>query len=219
MAELNLVEPVLHIRPDDPEGVEKLATKVKNEGLYKFPIIFPSPRIPIDDFEPAVLLLINLNATAKGNTTLLHQRDQQSIKVHGMLKEDLLYVKPICIGNYELIGKSGFDPSFLPVAHGVAPTAVIKRIVRGPGMNTVKVMLEKAAGEEREIRESRIYTVYVFDVQTGALLRVGCSSTDSRKLLVPNVTFLTPFDYAVSIKNAAGENELSARMEFTLTKS
>ena len=219
MADLNLVEPVMHVRPDDPEGVEKLGTKVKNEGLYQFPLIFPTPKIPIDDFEPAVVLLNDLNATAKGNTNLLRQRDQQSITVHGMLKENLLYVKPICIGNYELIGKSGFDPSFLPVAHGVAPQAVIKRIVKGPGMNTVKVMLEKASGEEKNKKESRIYTVYVFDVQTGALLRVGCSSTDSRKLLVPNVTIMTPFDYAVSIKNAAGENELSAKMEFTLTKS
>ena len=219
MVELNLVEPVMHVRSDDPEGVEKLATKVKNEGLYKFPLIFPSPKIPIDDFEPAVTLLNNLNATAKGNTNLIQDRNEQCIKVYGMLKENLLYAKPICIGNYDLIHKSGFDPSIPPSAHGYAPQAVIKKIVKGQGMNTVKVMLAKAAGEEISKKESRIYTVYVFEVLTGTLLRVGCSSTDSRKLIVPNVTFMTPFDYAVSIKNAAGENELSAKMEFTLTKS
>ena len=208
----------MHIRPDDPEGVET-RHKTPKEGLYVNTTEFPNPKVDKDVFEPAVTLLNNLIAGSKGNTNMLHERNQQSILVYGYMKENLLYVKPICIGNYELINKSGYDPSFLPVAHGLAPTAVIKKVVKGPGMNTAKVMLAKADGEEKQKRESRIYTVYVYDAQTGALVRVGCSSTNSRKLLVPNVTFGTAFDYSVSIKNAAGENELSSKIKFTLTES
>lgn len=219
MTTLNLVEPVMHVRPEDPAGVAKLGLKLLNEGLYKNTTEFPNPKVAKNDFETAVTLLNNLIAAAEGNTNMLHERNQQSIKAHGMMKENLLYVKPICIGNYELINKSGYDPSFLPVAHGLAPQAVIKKIVKGPGMNTVKVMLMKAAGEEINKKESRIYTVYVFDAQTGALLRVGCSDTNSRKLIVSNVTFMTQLDYAVSIKNAAGENELSSKVKYTLTDS
>jgi hypothetical protein len=217
MAKAKIVEPVMHVEATDFEGVEKLGTKLINTGLYFNTTDFPNPTIALTDFKPEVLLLNNLIAAAKGNTAILKQRDEQSVVVHSLIKQDLMYVKPICIGDYTLINKSGFDPSIPAAAHPLAPKAVIKKIVKGPGFNTIKVMLVKASGEEALKRENRSYIVLVYEINTGKLLRTGCVSTNSRKLLVPEVPLMTPFDYVVAIQNAAGINEPSAKMKFTLT--
>jgi hypothetical protein len=217
METLNLEEPVMHVRPDDFIGVEKLGTKLITVGLFVNTVEFPNPKVPLVDFNPAVTKLHNLTASSKGNTNILQDRDEQCLLVYGMMKENLMYVKPICIGNYDLIHKSGYDPSIMPSAHTLAPQAVIKKIVKGPGMNTVKIMLVKATGLEKNKRESRSYIVMVFDVETGKLLRTGCVSTNSHKLLVTDVEIMKPFDYSVAIQNAAGINELAGKVKFTLT--
>jgi hypothetical protein len=217
MAKAKVVEPVMHVVANDCENVEKLGTKLINEGLYFNTTEFPTPKIPLSEFKPEVLLLNDLIASAKGNTALIKQRDDQSVKVHGLMKQDLMYVKPICIGSYALITKSGFDPSIPASAHPLAPKAVIKKIIKGPGFNTIKVMLVKGSGEEAKKKENRSYIVLVYELNTGKLLRTGCTNTDSRKLLVPDVIPMTTFEYAVVIQNAAGLNEPSAKMKFTLT--
>ena len=211
-----IVEPVMHVSADDPEGVEKLATKLLTEGLYANPTEFPDPKIAELTFSTDNGKLTDLIASAKGNTAILKMRNEQSELVHANIKANLGYVKPICTGNYELIKKSGFDPSIIPSAHALAPKAVIKKIVKGPGFNTVKVMLVKGTGLELNKRESRSYIVYLFDMETGKLVRTGCSNTDSRKLIVPDVPFNTAFNYSVAIQNAAGLNEPSEKMKFTL---
>ncbi len=217
MVALNLVEPVMHVRPDDFIGVEKLGTKLINVGLYVNQTEFPTPKVALGDFKSAVTKLHDLTASAKGNTNILEDRDEQCLLVYGMMKENLMYVKPICIGNYELIHKSGFDPSDMPTAHTLAPQAVIKKIVKGPGMNTVKIMLVKGTGLEKNKKENRSYLAMVFDDETGKLIRTGCVSTDSRKLIVEEVELMKPFLYSVAIKNAAGINELASKVRFTLT--
>jgi hypothetical protein len=217
MVASTIVEPVMHTDKDDPIGVEKQGFRVINTGMFAYSSDFVNIPILKTVFEPKVQLLHTLNDTCKGNSNLIQQRNDQAKIVYVDLGILLMYAKPICKGDVVLTQKSGFDSNIIPSAHPLAPQAVIKKIVKGPGFKTIKVMLVKASGDELQKRESRTYIVYVFDKEDGEPIKIGCVNNDSRKLFIENVPSMTQLWYAVAIKNAAGINELSGKVRYTLT--
>ncbi len=216
MTVIILYEPVLHCDGRDSSEVYALGVKMIN-GVYYYDGIFPEPTVTRAVFEPSLEKLKNLITVAKGNHDKILERNAQSAVVFGYIKQLLIYVKPICGNEIELINKSGFDSNNPKSPHGLADKAVIKRIVRGVDPHTAKVMLAKLTGLEKHKREARTFTVYVFDSMETEEYKIGCVESDSHKLIVKNVPYLIAKYYAVGIQNAAGKNELSDKIKFTLT--
>ena len=211
------IEPVLHCTSREFDKVYNLGVKLLNEGVYYNTVTFPAVPVLQVDFETDNNKLRDLIAVAKGNTDKTDERNAQSIEVHKLLKSILNYAKAVCGDDIEKINLSGFDPSDDPTPHSKAPQAVIKRIEKYSEPHSVKVMLEPAEGLESEKQEVRTYVVRVFNYMETEEYREGCSTTDSRELIVRNVPYLMAQYYAVIIINAAGANELSGKLKFTLT--
>ena len=209
-------EPVLHCDGTDPSAVAILAARLVI-GLYFYVLIFLDPPIAKADFELALAKLNLLISEAQGNHRKKLECAAQCAIVFAMIKQLLGFAKPICGNDIELINKSGFDSSLVASPHPLADKASVRKIIKGADPHTIKVMLAKFTGLTRYKKETRTYTVYVYDSMETEVFKIGCSETNSRKLIVSDVPFLTPKYYAVGILNAAGKNEKSDRVKFTLT--
>jgi len=101
-----------------------------------------------------------------------------------------------------------------PVVHGLADTAVIKRVER-VNSTSARIMLEKKTGGKKATQEKRTYIVYQSSDPDFATKTQVLITSDSRKLIVTGLTPKTDYYFAVSIVNASGENELSGRTKYT----
>ena len=217
MSPSTLYEAVMHCIKTNCQAVYFLGKKLITQGIYHNTTTFPNPEVEEEDFEPELTKLGNLITEAEGNSNKILERDAQSAVVHALMAKNLPYVNKIADHNITIINLSGYDSNVIPSSHPVAEKAVIKNIIKGTQPHTVKIMIEKIGGEEIHKKERRTYIVYVFADMTTEVSEIGCTVTDSRKMIVENVPYLTAKYYAVVIMNAAGKNEMSARRKFTLT--
>jgi hypothetical protein len=146
MASTRPFEPVIHCAAEEPQAVYNLANRVLTLGIYVNTTLFPVTGIPVSQtvFSTAVTKLGNLISQAKGNTSLITQRDTQSVLVHGYLIQLRKYASPICANNTTNIGMSGFDASDEPMPVVVPPEPVIKKVTEGKVAGTYKVHIERA---------------------------------------------------------------------------
>ena len=216
MSKKHVYEPVLHCDGRYPNKVISLSNKLMG-GVYYNTGIFEHPTVVKSVFLQAKLKLEKLNTEAKRNNDLMGERNTQCALVFEYIKQLLSYVKPICGNDIKKINKTGFDANYIRKAHPIFSKAVIKKVVKGIDPHTVKVMLAMLEGSEKHKKGGHTYIVCVFDSMETEEFRVGCIESDSRALIVDEVPFLIAQYYAVGIQNAAGKNELSAKVKFTLT--
>ncbi len=217
MCPLLLYIAVMHCEKTEFKAVYFLAQKLLSKGVYFNTTTFTDNPVLKATFEAATEKLGGLISAAKGNTAKRKERDEQSVVVFNYMFEELPYVNKVADHNITIINLSGFDSNVLPTAHPLAPKVVIKDIVKGTQPHTAKVKIGKLGGEEIYKKEKRTYLVYVFADITTEMFDIGCAVTNSRKMIVENVPYMVTKYYAVVILNAAGKNEMSAKMKFTLT--
>jgi hypothetical protein len=216
MVPLNEVEPTIGCNPYEPDTVVKRGLFLISDGMYTHLTLFTDIPEDVDTFTADVNKLANLDAEAKGNTQKKDERDEFSFTVYKRIRNNYLYIKPICIGSIDKINQSGFPPNNAAAPHTLAPKAVIKEIVKGPDPHTVKVKLMRTKGGTKGKKEARTYIVQVRDTNDTETFKIGAMTTNSTKLIVKDVTFSKVQWYSVVILNTAGSNEGSSSLKFTL---
>jgi hypothetical protein len=147
MASSHPVEAVLHCRKDQPNNVFQLAMRLL-KGLYTHSGTFINPSVSKVNFETETGKLSQLIVGAKGNHSVKLLRDAKAIEVFGLCKELLIYVKPICKENVELINLSGFNINRQPVKILVPLEPSISKIVKTGTLNTYRIILLKKQSSE-----------------------------------------------------------------------
>lgn len=143
MASKKPTEPVLHSDKIDYSQNIFRGGKLLNKGIYTNVTTFTTPPVTLADFKAAVDKLIALASQAMNDTTMTTQRDAQSLIVHGMLTENLGYVKTVANHDPITISLSGFDGTAVAVKGQAPDQPIIKKIVEGKVAGTYKVILVK----------------------------------------------------------------------------
>lgn len=216
MAEIFKPEPVMHCTADECVSVYNLSKNLIESGMYKNLVEFPAIPEDVLTYTADIVLLGNLLVSSKGNTNLLEDRDAQAIVVFNKTWNNLRYAKIVCGNVIHLIHLSGFPSSEAPVAATVPITREIKTIIKGFEAATVRIVLEPATGTEKEKKQRKTYVVLVFATETSQEQILGCTSSNSTKLICKNVPDAVGKYYKVLIQNAAGTNEMGTRKKFTL---
>jgi len=216
MKKQQIIKAVAHLKRTQYALINELGDRIILKGIYFNVLIYGTPTVSLADF--TAQLKSAVDAVALGEKGIdLANRDLQSELLFKMIKKLLNYVNGLYEGDEVNLLKSGFDVNFPSAPHGVAPEPVIKSIVKGTDPHTIKVNLAKFTGPSNVKVEKRTYFVRIYSDESTESFKPGCSSTNSRKLILTNVPFLNALFYTVIIQNTAGFSVESARRKFTLT--
>jgi hypothetical protein len=210
---------VLGVSKTDYDGINNAADR-EIQGAYVEVVLFPNMPLTEVIFKAAWQASVEATAAAKdGGKTAITIRNKRSAELYSMMVDkNIPYFNTLYKGDREKLLKSGSNVSDEFVPHSLLQKLIITSIKKGPGDKTVKINIKFGSDEARSKKGTLIFTVYVFDSADSTTGRVGCRSTNSRKLLVSNVPLMTAQYYAVTVQNAAGENELCGKVRFALTE-
>ncbi len=216
MSTTDSIRAVLHLDNRDYEAINKLAYIILTKGIYFNIALFITPSIAELDFRNQYNASCNAVAAAD-NGGSKSARKVESRKMHKMLKKLMNYTNDLYEDDAVSLLKSGFELNLQPSPHPRPNQLIIKKIVAGADMGTVKIYLQPLSGLEIHLKEKRTYIVYVFADSETLEFRIGHTGTDSREIIIENVPLMTRQYYAITATNAAGESMLSNRVKFTLT--
>ena len=213
-----IYEPILDTDGTNPVEVLRTANRILNPGAYKNATDFPNMPHAQVDFSKEVSDLTTLDANSKGNANNLLLCGVQCGVVFNMIKDIFVYCYPLCLNKPEMIIKSGFFSNSPATKHNVLGPVVIKSIAAGNEPGTIKIMIDQLEGDQKSLSAAKTYLVYVYNDMTTDAVRLGCATSDSRKLIVDKVPVMKVQYYAIVIQNSAGNGPVSARRNFTLTE-
>jgi len=208
---------ILDCDKNNASEVRDRAQTLLLDGMYVNTTVFGAIPVVQLDMQTETNKLVLLCIAAKGNTQKTQERDEQRDVVFPLIVQDFDYAVTVCGSDVNKMNQSGFPHSGDTSVHPVAPKQVIKRIVKGPDENSIKVMLEPQEGEVKFKKEARTWIVRVYDDENATEYRIGCTVTDSQNMIVRDVPLMKAQWYAVIVVNAAGSSELSGKLKHTLT--
>jgi hypothetical protein len=193
--------------------LNKKAIKVKiamntNAGF------FPGTAADVAQLDTDQTLFDTLIGGAKGNTTIKAQRNEQAKLVLEDMQTLLAPVNKAAAGNTAIIALSGFDNSLDPTPQSIPNKVVIKRIVNGVSGQTGKIYIEPM-GQHSLTFNVRISTVANAPVNDPSWAQV-LQTTNSKNLLIPNLTRGKEVFVQVNASNAAGTGLWSETIPFIL---
>jgi hypothetical protein len=210
---------VMGVSKTDHDGINNAAER-QLQGAYALPLMFPDMQVPEAEFKATWQASVEATAAAKdGGKSAITVRNKRSAELYGMMVDkNIPYFNTLYKGDREKLLKSGANVSDEFVPHTLLQQLIITSIKKGPGEKTVKVNIKFGSDEARSKTGTLIFTVYVFETAESTTPRIGCRSTNSRKLFVTNVPLMITQYYSVTVQNAAGENILASKVRFTLTE-
>ena len=193
-------------------SLSKLALKVKN-ALTTNASTFPGTAAQVTTLGTDQALFAIYVAGAKGNTTITNQRNEQALKVMTDLQALLGPVNTVAKGDTGIIALSGFPTSADPTPQSIPSKVVIKRIVDGATTLSAKIYIEslKLRNLTYTVRTTTVAGAGVNDPSWKVVLQ----TTNSHKLIIPNLTHLQEIYIDVSASNAHGTGLTSDPMTFS----
>jgi hypothetical protein len=129
----------------------------------------------------------------------------------------LHYVNGLYTDKPDKLVLSGFELSKEPTPVGMQPAPVIKRIERGPLPASIKIVLEKMSGPLNEKNYRFMYFVYMSsDDKDDTNLQLVLTTSNSRELIVTNVTRGVDMYYCVRVYHGKHGSELSGKVKYML---
>lgn len=216
MSTLNFIYAVLHVAIGDYVAINKLAQKVISSGIYANVSLYATPPITLLVFQAELTAAVNaLNTTTRGSDKTL--RNTTSAQLLFSLHRLCYYSNGLYLNDATKLLASGYDLNREATVHPRPNTLVIRDIVAGADMGTIKIYLTPLTGEENQLKEKRTYQVYLWadmETQEFSIVHTG---TDMHELIVSNVPQMEIRYYSVTATNAAGESPQSGRRRFVLT--
>ncbi len=214
---------VLLVKPDDPNGVSTLCHQVLL-GIYANTLIFVTPTVLQALFETELGKLDALILAAIHNQSQVGPRDAQSRKMYGLLKKLLKYADPICDGNLETMGKTGFPSNHQPSKLSPPPAPSVSKVVKGKKANTYQALLKrknKKTNVESDPATHLKGVLYIVEISTNpqdtTTWKVVCESSPSTKLIINSAdTVPGKLNYIrIHGVNSAGVGNASVPFPFT----
>ena len=221
MASTHPNEPVMHCTVKEFIQVNTLAGRVLTQGVYFNTSVFLTPPVTQLVFEAANDELADLIAQAKGNSTVVEDRDAQTQVVFNYLHELLLYVKQLAKGDITIINKSGFDANSQPEPTVVPDAPVICKVKEGKVAGSYKIILVKKKAKVLLAKKGKKTKGNRYAVETSLTPTVESSWVEqldnaaSTKLIISDLPALTKTFIRVIASNSAGKSQPSAPFPFT----
>ena len=153
-------------------------------------------------------------AGAKGNSQIKAQRDSMAPVIMEDLQELLPPVNKVAAGDPAIIAQSGFDSSADPTPSSIPKQVIIKRIENGETSQTGKIYID-SMGQYNLTFHIRISTVANAPVNDPSWTTV-VQTTNSRELIIPNLTRGKEVFVQVNAMNTAGTGLWSESFSFIL---
>ena len=200
---------VLHIKSKtDYKKVGETASKV-TKGLTDNVTVFPNPSPAVSEIKASNDLLheLSIKALGGGHADIV-ARDAQSVVVHALLKEELIYVNSIAKGDKAIILLSGFDCNCDRTPHPIPDKVIIKRVVSGIAEHSAKIYIESVPfGEQYWVEKSTNPSDDKSWETVGVFLSIHI-------LEVFNLTRAQEISLRVAAGNSAGWGEWSEPVSF-----
>lgn len=193
-------------------ALNKLAIKVK-AAMTLNATTFPGTAAAVTTLNTDQTLFNTLIGTAKGNTVITKQRNEQAKLVLADLQALLIPVNAVAKGNEAIIALSGFPNSLDPSPQSIPSKVVIKQIVDGEVNLSAKITIVS-------LKQGRLtYTVRTTTVAGAGVndpsWKVVLSTTSSRKLILLNLVKNQEIYIDVHASNARGTGIFSDPMPFS----
>jgi hypothetical protein len=157
----------------------------------------------------AAMLQGYINDVNDGDHSKIGLRNEASVKLYDMLREELVYINKIGNHNRGLLEQSGFAVNAMPEPQSVPPQVIIKRIVDGYSSNTAKIFIYSL-----HMR----YLIYIVeqsttpDEETSWKPVLNC--TNSGKLFIKNLKRGEEVWFRVCAQSSGGRGQWSNNVYF-----
>jgi hypothetical protein len=186
--------------------------------LYANPLIYPTP--PLTNVQLKVLIDAAVEAVAKavggGRLAIIDRNDKVKLLFYALINQLLPYVNGLWRGNQPNLALSGFPLSKEPEPIGAPLVPVIKRVEKGTGPNTVKIVLEKRTGSVSQRKARLIYFVFKCSDAEGTNLQLVYTTSSAHDLIVQNVPRGDDSYYTVSARHGKNGTELATKVRFLM---
>jgi hypothetical protein len=193
--------------------LNKLCVKVI-DGLTENAAEFPDATDGVTKLKTDQALYAKQIGTAKGNATITKQRNMQADIILADLQALGIVVDEVADGDVGIIALSGFDSSLDPSPKSIPEKVVISRVINGAITQTAKIFIE-STGQTNLVFHVRISTVANAPVNDPSWVTV-LQTTNSRELIIPNLTRGKEVFIQVNAMNAAGTGLWSEAFPFIL---
>ncbi|MEI6853071.1 MAG: fibronectin type III domain-containing protein, partial [Bacteroidota bacterium] len=159
---------------------------------------------------------------SKGDTNAIKLCKLKAAEVHAMCKTLLIYAKPICYNNIELVILSGFDFNRQPTKHQAPRQPRILKVIKTGGQFKYKVILAKIKKADKtdpnpdtHQRDVRYVVELTLTPEDETSWNNVCVNAASNKLIFDKVIPGQRNFVRVYGTNAAGMGKRSANFYFT----
>ena len=149
------------------------------------------------------------------------RRNEKGDAMYDMLELRLLnHVNKKYKGNVPMLLLSGFPLKASASHHGLIEKLEIKEIIPGTEPNSCRIVLKRRPkGAGRKVQETVFYTLYsATDNTSPANFKPILVTTNGNELIAKNIDPDNFVYYAVTARNAAGQNELSGSIRYRPSK-
>jgi hypothetical protein len=184
-------------------------------GLSSNTNTYPQPNPAVDELKAETSILAELSGQAKGSSQKKQARDQQAIKVYGMLLAESNYVNSVAKGDKAIILLSGFDVSAEPSPHPVPDVPVIKRIEDGNAPHSAKIFLAKITSPLLTTREKLTFIVQMCtDDSKEENWKTVLQTQNSKSLILLSLVRKEEYLFRIAVMNARGQSDWSETASF-----
>jgi hypothetical protein len=207
---------ILNVKPTEFNNVSFRSHQVEENGMYANLLKFPN--IPEDktEYSNDLVKFDGYILSAEGNTKNKEKRDEYSYIMYDKLNNNLKYAKLVCGTNLEMMQLTGYEHTLPPEPAQLPETRETKKVVQLKEAGSIRFILEPATGSKKSRRQQKTYFIKIFASETAKEYTIGCTTTNSRELIVKNVPEGVSHFYHIVIQNTAGINELAGKTRYNL---